>query len=183
MEILNIQTTRLNIRDLKLSDLSDFYFYRSNPEVTKYQGFDVMTIEEAKNFIEENATKHFGKAGEWVQYGIENIETKQLIGDCAVKLDQCNARIAEVGITISHLEHKKGFAREVLIGILTFLFDTKEIHRVVEIVDAENIASINLLKSTGFKQEGHFIENIFFKGKWGSEFQYAMLKREWDERK
>ena len=68
-------------------------------------------------------------------------------------------------------------------GILTFLFDTKEIHRVVEIVDAENIASINLLKSTGFKQEGHFIENVFFKGKWGSEFQYAMLKREWDYRK
>jgi RimJ/RimL family protein N-acetyltransferase len=30
---------------------------------------------------------------------------------------------------------------------------------------------------------GHFIENIFFKGKWGSEFQYAMLKREWDNRK
>ena len=65
---------------------------------------------------------------------------------------------------------------------MTFLFDTKEIHRVVEIVDVENSDSISLLKSIGFKQEGHFIENIFFKGKWGSEFQYAMLKREWDNR-
>ena len=52
---------------------------------------------------------------------------------------------------------------------------------MVGIVDAENIASINLLKSIGFRQEGHFVENIFFKGKWGSEFQYAMLKREWDK--
>ena len=52
-----------------------------------------------------------------------------------------------------------------------------------EIVDAENQASISLLKSIGFRQEGHFIENVFFKGKWGSEFQYAMLKREWDMRK
>ena len=68
-------------------------------------------------------------------------------------------------------------------GILAFLFDTNDIHRVVETVDAENIASINLLKATGFRQEGHFIENIFFKGKWGSEFQYAMLKREWDAMK
>ncbi len=183
MEILNIQTTRLNIRHLKLSDLTDFHIYRSNPEVAKYQGFDVMTIEQAEEFIIENSSKHFGKAGEWVQYGIEDIETKQLIGDCAIKLDQYNTRIAEIGITISHLEQKKGFAKEILIGILTFLFDTKEIHRVVEIVDAENIASINLLISTGFKQEGHFIENVFFKGKWGSEFQYAMLKREWDNRK
>ncbi|MBK8674440.1 MAG: GNAT family N-acetyltransferase [Bacteroidetes bacterium] len=183
MEILNIQTTQLNVRHLKLSDLTDFHIYRSNPEVTKYQGFDVMTIEQAEEFIKNNSKKHFGKAGEWVQYGIENKETKQLIGDCAIKLDQYDTRIAEIGITISHLEQKKGYAKEIMIGILTFLFDTKEIHRVVETVDAENIASINLLKSTGFKQEGHFIENIFFKGKWGSEFQYAMLKREWDNRK
>jgi RimJ/RimL family protein N-acetyltransferase len=183
VEILNIQTTRLNIRHLELADLSDFHIYRSNPEVTKYQGFDVMTIEQAEEFIKDNSTKHFGKAGEWVQYGIENSATRQLVGDCAIKLDQYEKRIAEIGITISHLEQKKGYAKEVLLGILTFLFDTKEIHRVVEIVDAENIASINLLKSTGFKQEGHFIENIFFKGKWGSEFQYAMLKREWDNRK
>lgn len=183
MEILNIFTTRLNIRHLELSDLFDFHIYRSNPEVTKYQGFDVMTIEQAEEFIKDNSTKHFGKAGEWVQYGIENCETKKLIGDCAIKLDQYDTRIAEIGITISHLEQKKGYAKETLIGILTFLFDTKEVHRVVEIVDAENIASINLLKSTGFRQEGHFIENIFFKGKWGSEYQYAMLKREWDSRK
>ena len=182
MEILNIQTTHLNIRHLELSDLSDFHIYRSNPEVTKYQGFDVMTIEQAEKFIKDNSTKHFGNAGEWVQYGIENIATRQLIGDCAIKLDQYNTRIAQIGITISHLEQKKGFAKEVLLGILAFLFDTKEIHRVVEIVNTENIASINLLKSTGFKQEGYFIENIFFKGKWGSEFQYAMLKREWNDR-
>lgn len=183
MEILNIETTRLKIRHLEISDLSDFHIYRSNPEVTKYQGFDVMTIEQAEEFIKDNSTRHFGKAGEWVQYGIEKIEKKRLIGDCAIKLEQNDTRIAEIGITISHLEQKKGFAKEALIGILTFLFDTKKIHRVVEITDAENTASINLLKSIGFRQEGYFIENNFFKGKWGSEFQFAMLKREWEVRK
>ena len=142
-----------------------------------------MTIEEAEEFIKSNSTKLFGKAGEWVQYGIENNETKKIVGDCAIKLDQHDTRIAEIGITISHLEQKKGFAKEALIGVLTFLFDTKKIHRVVEITDAENTASINLLKSIGFRQEGSFIENIFFKGKWGSELQFAMLKREWDGRK
>lgn len=183
MERLNILTARLNIRHLELSDLKDFHLYRSNPEVTRYQGFDVMTIEQAEEFIKDNSTKYFGKAGEWVQYGIENIETKQLIGDCAIKLDQYDTRIAEIGITISHLEQRKGFAKEALLGILAFLFETKGIHRVAEIIDAENTASNNLLKSTGFRKEGHFIENIFFKGKWGSEMQFAMLKREWDEMK
>lgn len=183
MELLNIKTDRLIIKHLGLTDLVDFHLYRSNPEVTKYQGFDVMTREAAESFIRENAKKHFGMAGEWVQYAIENKETGKLIGDCAIKLDKYDTRIAEIGITISHLEQKKGYAKETLVGILSFLFDVKNIHRVVEIVDTENIASIYLLKSVGFRQEGHFIENIFFKGKWGSEFQYAMLKKEWDERK
>ncbi len=183
METLSVNTARLQIRNLQLSDLSAFHVYRSNPEVTKYQGFDVMTMGEAENFIQGQLNKQFGKPGEWVQYGIENKETHQLIGDCAIKLDEYDVRIAEIGITISHLHQKQGFAKEAMTGILSFLFDNQKILRVVETVDAENEASINLMKSTGFRQEGHFIENIFFKGKWGSEFQYAMLKREWDAQK
>lgn len=161
METIQIHTKRLSIRPLELTDLLDFHRYRSNPEVVKYQSFDVMSIYQAETFIKENSTKHFGKAEEWVQYGIENLTTSQLIGDCAVKLSSENLSIAEIGITISHLEQQNGFAKEALLGILAFLFNTLKIHRVEEIVDTENTASINLLKSTGFKQEGHFIENIF----------------------
>ncbi|RYE57979.1 MAG: N-acetyltransferase [Sphingobacteriales bacterium] len=176
---LNINTQRLKIRDLETDDLVDFHAYRSNPDVTKYQGFDVFTLEQAKSFIEDNAAKIFGVAGQWVQYAIESGSTGKLIGDCAIKLDQYDTRLAEIGITISPNEQKKGFAKETLIAILTFLFNLEGFHRVTEIVDAENVASIRLLESLGFRREGHFIENIYFKGKWGSEYQYAMLKREW----
>jgi len=178
---LNLITERLEIRNLKLSDLTDFHAYRSNPEVTKYQGFDVFTFDEANSFIEEHSMKEFGTPGEWVQYGIENRTSDKLIGDCAIKLQQDDPRIAEIGITVSPAEQKNGYAKEALTGILTFLFDAKGIRRVVEIVDTENVASIRLLESLGFRQEGHFIENIYFKGKWSSEYQYAMLKHEWDE--
>ena len=180
METINISTERLLIRNLKTEDIHDFHIYRSTPEVTKYQGFDVMSLRQAEAFITEQTDKQFGKAGEWVQYGIENKSTKKIIGDCAIKLDAHDIRIAEIGITISHLEQQKGYAKEALLNILDFLFRLKGIHRVVEIVDAENTASVKLLESIGFRQEGHFIENVFFKGSWGSEFQYAMLKREWD---
>lgn len=174
-----IETNRLWIRHLAVSDLRDFHLYRSNPEVTKYQGFDVFTLEEAKAFIEEHAEKKFGVPGEWVQYGIENKATGRLIGDCAIKLDKNDTRLGEIGITISPYEQRKGFAKETLLAILNFLFSRDGFHRVTETVDAENIASIQLLESVGFRQEGHFVENIFFKGKWGSEYQYALLKSEW----
>lgn len=180
MQKLQLETERLIIRNLESSDVENFYFYRSNPEVTKYQSFDVMTLDQAEKFIESQKGKMFGKPGEWVQYAIEHKDTKKLIGDCAIKLDEYDIRIAEIGITLSHTEQKKGFAKETMKEILKFLFSLKDFHRVVEIVDAENENSIKLLENCGFKREGHFIENIFFKGKWGSEYQYAMLKRDWE---
>lgn len=180
MEKIHIEADRLIIRNLEASDIYDFHAYRSNPEVTKYQGFEPMTIEQADEFISENAKVTFGQAGEWVQLAIENKAKKQVMGDCAIKLDKHDTRIAEIGITISHLEQQKGYAKEALKGLLNFLFHQKNIHRVIAITDAENTASVNLLKSIKFRQEGHFIENIFFKGKWASEFQFAMLKREWN---
>lgn len=179
MEKLHIQTKRLAIRNLVETDLEDFFFYRSNPDVTKYQGFGVMTIKECVAFIDQQKHMLFGKPGEWVQYAIEDLSTTCLVGDCAIKLQETNTRIAEVGITISHKHQQNGFAKEALMGILDFLFDRKNVYRIQEIVDAENTEAIRLLESVGFRQEGHFIENIFFKGKWGSEFQYAMLAREW----
>jgi ribosomal-protein-alanine N-acetyltransferase len=180
MEVLSISTERLIIRNLRPSDLEDFHFYRSNPDVTIYQGFEPMTILEADDFINSQKDKLFGFPGEWVQYGIEHKSEHLLIGDCAIRLKADDSRVAEIGITISHLYQRKGYGKEILLGILTFLFDEKNVHRVVETVDTENVASINLLKSTSFRLEGHFVENIFFKGKWGSEFQFAMLKREWN---
>lgn len=179
MNKLIIDTQRLRIRNLKTTDLADFYFYRSNPEVTRYQGFDVYTLEEAHAFIQEHLDKAFGQPGQWVQYGIENKSTGRIIGDCAIRLDQYDIRLAETGITIAHTEQRKGYAKETLRGILQYLFNITDFHRVREIVDAENTASIHLLRSLGFREEGHFIENIFFKGKWGSERHFAMLKKEW----
>lgn len=181
MNKLVITTQRLMIRNLEPRDLNLFHQYRSNPDITKYQGFDVMDIPGCAQFIEQHQHKVFGIPGEWVQYGIENMDKGDLIGDCAIRVEHDQPKTAEIGITISPIYHRKGFAKEAMLGIITFLFDVKDMHRIVETVDAENTASIRLLESTGFRKEGSFIENIFFKGKWGSEFQYAMLNREWVE--
>lgn len=180
MDHLLLTTQRLTIRNLKESDLDAFLQYRSNPDVTRYQGFDTFTREQAFNFITEHKGKKFGIPGQWVQYGIEITDNHQLIGDCAIHLHTDDPRIAGIGITISDLHQRRGYAKEAMLGLMNYLFGAKKIQRIMETVDSENVASIQLLKSLSFRQEGHFIENIFFKGKWGSEFQFAMLASEWD---
>ena len=182
MSSILFTTNRLTIRNLKDSDLEDFYQYRSKPEIAKYQGFDPFSREQAGNFISVQKEKVFGTPGEWMQFGIEVSEIGKLVGDCAIHLRKENPLIAEMGITISDLYQRRGYAKEAMSGLMNFLFGKKKIHRIVETVDAENDASIHLLKSLSFRQEAHFINSIFFKGKWGSEFQFAMLQNEWSER-
>jgi ribosomal-protein-alanine N-acetyltransferase len=68
---------------------------------------------------------------------------------------------------------------EAVERLLAYLFDELDLHRVIAITDVENIPSCNMLDRLGFRREGHFVENLMFKGNWGSEYYYGMLKREW----
>ena len=179
MKNILIETDRLWIRNLAERDLENFYDYRCLPEVALYQGYDTMDKNECAAFIKEQKNKNVGTPGEWVQYAIAAKKDNGLIGDCAIKFCSPDPRIAEIGMTISPKFQNKGFAKEAMIEIINWLFMEKEIHRIKEITDAENTAAIQLLISLGFRQEGHFVENIWFNNKWGSEYQFAMLRREW----
>lgn len=44
--------------------------------------------------------------------------------------------------------------------------------------DAENVSSYKLLEKLGFRREAQFVQNVFFKGAWGDEYQYALLRSE-----
>ncbi len=174
-----LESDRLFLRNLSEKDLDEFYLYRSNPEVTKYQGFDVYSREQAKEFILSQKNKLFGTPGEWIQLAVEDKRSKKLIGDCALKLEEDDPRIAQIGCTISPAQQNNGYAKEIMLTLMRFLFKEHNIHRIVEITDVLNISSIKLLENIGFRREGHLKENIWFKGRWGSEYIYAMLKSEW----
>ena len=64
-------------------------------------------------------------------------------------------------------------------ALLDYLFVTLRKLRVVATVDARNTASLRLFRTLQFREEGFFVENVFFKGEWGSEVQFALLRREW----
>ena len=176
-----LETNRLLLRNLQESDLDDFLFYRSNPEITQYQNFDTYNKKQAEEFILSQKKRRFGIEAQWIQLAIilksDAESDNKLIGDCAVKLQEDTA---EIGCTISHQFQKKGYAKEVLLMLMKYLFEERNIRRIVENTAEENIASQKLLDSLGFRKEGHFVENVFSKGRLWNELQYAMLKREWD---
>ena len=175
-----LETERLRLRAFQQGDAEDFAHYRSDPDVARYQDWDApYSIEKATRFVEVMKASQPGVPGEWYQIAIERKADQQMIGDCVFHILAEDAKQAEIGFTLSSLYQGKGYATEAVMKLLEYLFVDLNLHRVRAICDVENVASSKLLERVGMRREAHFIENIWFKGAWGSEYVYSQLQREW----
>jgi len=179
--MIHLETPRLILRPFQESDLEAFSGYRSDPEVARYQGWEApYSLEQAAAFIREMQSTRPGAPGEWYQIAIERKNTPGLIGDCAFHILAHDPRQAEIGFSLASAYQRQGYATEAVGRLLDYLFGDLDLHRVTATCDAENHASARLLERVGMRREGHFIENIWFKGAWGSEYAYAVLQAEWN---
>lgn len=157
---MNLETDRLILRNLRTSDLDDFYLYRSNPDVCKFQSFDPFTIEDCKEFIEDKKDLKFGTAGERVQVGIEWKENNRLVGDIALRVDKNEPRLVEIGVTLNREYQHKGVAIEAFKRIFEYLFTETETHRIIGISDVENIESHRLVEKLNFRVKANLEKAI-----------------------
>ena len=175
-----LETPRLVIRQFTFSDLAPFHTYRNDPQVAQYQGWDVpYSREKAFEFIDEMKKVTPGTPGEWFQAAVVRKDNNQMIGDVAFHIMRSDSRQAYIGYTLSRAAWGQGYATEAIHRLLDTLFRDYKLHRVVAECDVENGASYRLLERVGFRREAHLKENLFFKGRWSSEYHYAMLEHEW----
>jgi len=179
----SLETPRLVLRQFKDEDLSAFLSYRNDPEVARYQSWHSITESQAKDFINEQKSIQTGIPGEWFQFAIELKGTGVLIGDCGLKVNKEEPRQAEFGITLSLPYQGVGVASEAVACMLDYAFKILGLHRVIAITDCLNKSSVALMERLGMRREGHFIQNIWFKGAWGDEYLYAILQQEWLQKK
>ena len=178
-EFTQIESARLRLRHFQDSDVTLFMGYRNDPFIAKYQSWEGISELEARAFIQEQNEIQPGVPGQGFQVAIELKATGTLIGDCYFTMNAHDHRQAEIGFTLSRDYQGNGYATEAVSYFLDYAFQTFDLHRVIAITDAENSASVALLERLGMRREGHFIQNIWFKGKWGDEYLYAILKEEW----
>jgi RimJ/RimL family protein N-acetyltransferase len=178
----SLKTHRLCLRPFQESDLDAFATYRSDPDVARYQSWATpYTLDQAIAFLEEMKLAQAGTPGAWYQFAIERHIQLGIIGDCAFQVLTDDSQQAQIGFTISRLHQKQGYALEAVSRMVDYLFGELHLHRVTATCDVENLASIKLLERVGMRREAHLIENIWFKGAWGSEYSYALLHREWSQ--
>jgi RimJ/RimL family protein N-acetyltransferase len=177
---LLFETKRLRLRSFQRNDVPAFVAYRSDPEVARYQGWDApFPLEKAVQFVDEMIRAEPGTPGQWYQIAIEEKASGEMVGDCVFHLFEEEPQQAKIGFTLARAYQGQGYATEAVYCLLDYLFGTLNLHRVTAICDVENTASAKVLERVGMRREAHFIENIWFKGKWGSEYNYSILAQEW----
>lgn len=182
--MFELETPRLRLRSFNNKDLQPFYEYRSDEDIASLQGWPApYTYEMAQKFIDEMKALTPGTLGEWYQVAIEEKSSGALAGDIAFKLTGGEHRQAEAGITLARDFHGRGYGVEAGRRLLEYLFGEVGVHRVYANTDVLNTPAQDLLEKLGFRREAHFVENLWFKGRWSSEYWYGMLAREWEEQK
>ena len=176
---VELETERLILRQARVEDVAAIQAYRSLPEVSKFQFWTTFDAVEASQLVDEQAGLTVNTPGSWYQLVIIAKASRSIIGDLALHFREDDHRQVEVGINLVPTEQGKGLAAEALRRVLNYLFEDLDKHRVIAITDAANESAAALFRRVGFRQEGHFLDHILFKGSYGSEYLFALLAREW----
>lgn len=173
-----VEARRLVLRRLRETDLEALVAYRADPEVARYQSWSDYDAGRGRQLIASMHGRQPGEPG-WFQFAIALKDSDALVGDCALRVDEQDPRVGEIGFTLSRQHQGQGLGTEAVRALLGYAFGTLGLHRLVGVTDAKNTAAATVLEKVGMRREGHFLENTWFKGAWGDEFLYALLRREW----
>ncbi len=102
-----------------------------------------------------------------------------MIGSISIhNIDHLN-RNAFLGIFIGEEEHRgKGYGAEAIRLILTYGFDTLNLHNIMLSVTADNVEGIACYKKVGFQEVGRWREWVFKDGKYIDRIYMGILVHE-----
>ncbi len=179
---LPIETDRLVLRPFAATDAPRYFAYRSMPETVRYLYRDPMTREQAEESVVTSSRLEFAKDGDMFVLAIQPRDASELAGEVLLKLSSVDAAQAELGYSLHPDAVGNGFVTEAARAMLTIGFSHFGFHRIFARIDTKNSASEAVARRLGMRCEGHLIENDTFKGRWGSEFVFAVLASEWQAR-
>jgi RimJ/RimL family protein N-acetyltransferase len=144
---------RVILRRLTRADLVRFQAYRHDTDVGLYQGWEPLPDDAAIQFLEDMSDMQLFPLGAWIQLGIADQPTNDLVGDVGVCVS-ANAEEAEIGFTLAREAQGSGLGTEAVRALIDLVFNQTEVGRIVATVDDRNTRAHRLLMRTGFRKAG-----------------------------
>jgi [ribosomal protein S5]-alanine N-acetyltransferase len=173
-----VNTERLILREFIMADEKDVHEYASDPLVSRFDTWGPNTPEETHELV----GKWMDERANWpraeVNLAVELKGDGKVIGSVRFAIIDGASRSAELGYAFNPMAWNKGYATEATRAVLNCAFSVVNVHRVLAMCDARNIASFRVMEKIGMRREGHFIQDKFQKGEWRDSYLYAALEHD-----
>lgn len=181
MKFIELETERLLLRKLRMSDYPIVYEWLGNSENMKYRK-STLSEEEAHKYLDWAISSADEEECTNFEFAAVLKETGALIGVASLfRIDT----EPELGWTIHRNYWRQGFGTEMGKALLNFGFGTLDLRRIIAGCNAKNTASYRIMEKIGMRREAHFIKaqrgNSILNEEWCDRFQYAILREEWQE--
>ncbi|MED1749271.1 GNAT family N-acetyltransferase [Bacillus zhangzhouensis] len=173
-----LETNRLILRPFCDEDAAGMLDYLSNPRVYCFLDDQISTLEEAAAKVQKRKADHSYTA-------VCLKESQQIIGELFHLKEEPDTY--SIGWNFNAVYEGKGYARESAEALLSYLFVEKGARRLYAYVEDDNDRSRTLCERLGMRKEGLFLEFISFTTyedgtpKYENTYQYALLKKEWEQ--
>lgn len=149
MNILN--TPRLILSTLEISDLEDIHAIRTNASVNQFLGRNNFpTLEETKDWLRNRIVDN--QSGNTYFWSLRQLLFPRIIGTvCFWNMDKTN-NITELGYELLPEFQGKGLMREALKEVIKFGFKNLELEAIHAVSHHENIKSIQVLEDLKFNE-------------------------------
>ena len=182
MTEMNIETKRLIMRAVEPEDASFLAGLINDPEVRIPLGAYSLIYPTSTELETRWIAESDKKSGEF-HVMITTRSGGKPLGLIGVReLNEKNAS-AHLSIMIEKRSWDKGFGSEAITGMLEFLFDRMNIHRIWLRVDENNARAIRCYEKCRFKAEGKLREDHFANGDWRCSLIMAILADEFRGRR
>ncbi len=151
--IPEMETPRLRMRRIKVSDTDDMYAYSCIEEVTRYL---LWSPHPSRDYTRQYLIRLQGlyRSGDFFDWGLEEKVSGKLIGTCGfTSIDPENNR-AEVGYVLNPSVWGRGIAPEAVFAVLQFGFDRLSLMRIEARYMIPNERSRRVMEKCGMHFEG-----------------------------
>ncbi len=179
-EFPTLHTSRLILGQLEVSDIPRIVEYADNPNIANnLRDLSQPYREKDAIFWLNMARQGFENQAEYIfKLGLK--ETNEFIGGMGLHLKKEHHK-AEVGYWIGEPFWNKGYATEALRAILKFGFEELELNKIYAKYYTYNPASGKVMVNNGMIKEAEFVDTQFKLGKFVTEMQYRLTKREYHQ--
>lgn len=172
-----LQTQRLLLRPMRVSDTDDMYEYAKDPEVTRYLLWRPHTCREyTRSYLEYLAGRY--RLGAHYEWAMIHRESGRMIGTCGFAGIDCPNSCAELGYVLNPDFRGQGLVVEAARCVMDFAFNTLGLHRIEARYMIENLASRRVMDKLGMRFEGVARSSLLVKGLYRDIGKCAILKEE-----